>query len=363
MSTAATVGSNTPAVTPAAKIAAAQRGARVVWGLAGLNLAAVVLVLLLLFVVSERWWLGTIVTYLPRAVWGLPAVVLMVAGWIWHKPTLWASFTALLLVLVPIMEFRSPWLADQKPTSKVAADAPRLTIVSANVQGYKPDFAGMLQEIGRANPDVVVIQEARGEEPLLAQFFPDWHRLHIDYYWIGSKYPLKLLHTCETAAFNRVTGILIEVDTPQGPIAVANIHQMTARRGLGDLSAGSLVTGDAQVGLEEFQLLRMAEASELREQIREHAGDRPLIVAGDFNTPSSSSLFQRTWGDLHSAFDLAGVGYGYTSPVKAQKYWVSYLPWARIDHILCSKDWAIRRCQVGQGRGSDHHLITAELAR
>ena len=138
---------------------------------------------------------------------------------------------------------------------------------------------------------------------------------------------------------------------------------MTARRGLQDLSPSELATGSAQASLEEFQLLRLAESSELREQIRQHTGDLPLIVAGDFNTPSSSSLFSRTWGDLISAFDVAGTGYGYTSPVKPQRYWVSYLPWARIDHVLCSSGWQIVRCQVGQSRGSDHHVIFAEISR
>jgi len=336
--------------------------ARLVWALSGLNLAIVLGVLILLFVVSERWWLGAAVTYLPRLPWGVPAILLCVAAWFWHRPSLWVNVLSLALVAGPVLEFRAPFLSDHRPAAVSAAATP-LRIVTANIQGYRPDFASVLSEVSRFQPDVVVLQEARGESPLLDDFFPNWHRLHVDYYWIGSRYPLKLVTACNTEAFDRVAGLVVELETPAGPLLVANIHQMTARRGLKDLSGSELLQGTAQQDLEHFQTLRLIESNELREQIQQHAGDRPLIVAGDFNTPSSSNLFQQTWGDLQSAFDVAGLGYGYTSPVKPQKYWVSYLPWARIDHILASPDWQVRWCRVGQSRGSDHHCLAAELVR
>ncbi|MDZ4683684.1 MAG: endonuclease/exonuclease/phosphatase family protein [Planctomycetaceae bacterium] len=336
--------------------------ARVVWALSGLNLAIVVGVLILLFVVSERWWVGTAVTYLPRLPWGVPAVVLSAAALIWHRPSLWINLLSLLLVAGPILEFRAPFLSDH-PTVVVPADAVPLRIVSANTQGYKPDFASLLQEIARFKPDVVALQEARGTPPLVDDVFPGWHRLHVDYYWVGSRYPIKLVAKCDTEAFDRPAGILVEIETPQGPVLLADLHQMTARRGLKGMAGSELLTGAAQSDLDGFQTLRQFESDELRGIIQQHVGDRPLIVVGDFNTPASSSLFQQTWGDLQSAYDVAGVGYGYTSPVKPQKYWVSYLPWARIDHILCSADWQVRMCQVGRRRGSDHHCIAAELAR
>jgi endonuclease/exonuclease/phosphatase (EEP) superfamily protein YafD len=330
--------------------------------LSGLNLAVVLVVLVLLFLVSERWWVGAAITYLPRLPWGLPAVLLLGAALCWHRPSLWVNLIALALVAGPILEFRAPFLADA-PAVTPSPDARPLRVVSANVQGYKPDFASVLQEISRFKPDIVALQEARGEDPLLREFFPDWHRLQVDYYWIGSRYPLRLVQECDTEAFHRTGGLLVEIETPRGPVLLANVHQMTARRGLKDLSGTELMRGSAQSDLEHFQTLRQMEANELRDHIQRHLGDRPLIVVGDFNTPASSSLFQQTWGDLVSAFDVAGVGYGYTSPVKPQKYWISHLPWARIDHILCSADWQIRWCRVGHSRGSDHHCIAAELVR
>lgn len=342
---------------------APSRVARLVWGLSGLYLTAVVAVIGLVFVVSESWWVGTVLTYLPRAPWALPALVLGVLASRWHLPSLGINLLALLLVLGPLMEFRAPWLAEQRVVAAATEASRPLRFVSANVQHYRPDFAALLQEVHRHRPDVLVLQEAIGDHPLLIESFPDWHRLHYDYYWIGSRYPLRLLQECETAAFDRTAGLVVEIETPQGPIVVANIHQMTARRGLVDITASELASGVAQSSLEDFQTLRRAESEDLRGQIQAAAGTAPLIVAGDFNTPSSSSLFQATWGDLTSSFDVAGTGFGYTSPVKPHRFWFSYVPWARIDHILCSPDWQVRECRIGTGRGSDHHLIYAELSR
>lgn len=343
--------------------AAAQRlAARIVWALSGLNLLLVLSLLGLVFVISEKWWLGTAVTYLPRAPWIVPALALSVAGFFWHRPSMWLNLMAGLLVLGPLMELRAPFLTSHQPRAAVSATTPSLRVVSANVQAFKPDFASVLAELNRLRPDVVLFQEAFGDSPLLVENFPDWHRLHVDQYWIGSRYPVTLKQSLDTAAFERTAGLVVEIATPHGPICVATVHQMTARKGLEDLSLRGLAAGESQADFDGFQMLRIAESTEIREQIQYHVGDRPLLVAGDFNTPTSSSIFQLIWGDLTSAFDVAGTGYGYSSPVKTHRWWVDYLPWARIDHILVSPGVEVRDCRIGNGRGSDHHLIYAEIA-
>jgi len=144
---------------------------------------------------------------------------------------------------------------------------------------------------------------------------------------------------------------------------VANVHQMTARRGLLAINKRSLWRGDAGGKVDGFRDLREFESGEIRHAIDASAGDRPLIVAGDFNTPTSSHVFRESWGDLQSAFDIAGLGYGYTSPCKPHRYWFPNTPWARIDHILCTSHWTVERSWIGEGRGSDHRMIAAVLKR
>lgn len=343
-------------------IAGPGRIPRLIWALSGLNLVAVVGAMLLVFVVSERWWVSTAVTYLPRSPWAIPSLVLAVAGLIWHRPTLWINVIAFLMVAGPLMEFRAPGFTGPFVTTTQAKGG-TLRVVSCNVQAYKPNFADVLREAHRFQPDVIVLQEARGDHPLLKESFPHWNTLHFDYFYIASRFPMKEILEIETETFDRSAGLLVEITTPDGPIMLADIHQMTARRGLQSINKGSLLSGEAGGEVETFQVLRAAESAELRAAIESRKEDRPLLVCGDFNTPTSSTLFQEYWGDLRSCFDLAGVGYGYTSPVKTHSNWPAHTPWARIDHILCSPEWTVRQCNIGRSIGSDHHLIAAELVR
>ncbi len=82
----------------------------------------------------------------------------------------------------------------------------------------------------------------------------------------------------------------------------------------------------------------------------------PVLVAGDFNGgPDASELATlRDSGQFQSAFDVAGLGWGYTRP--------SSLPWARIDHILASPGWTVTSCWVGPSFGSDHKSLIADVA-
>jgi endonuclease/exonuclease/phosphatase (EEP) superfamily protein YafD len=335
--------------------------ARAVQLLSIIYLIVVVGLLVLVFVISERWWVGSVVTYLPRVAWAAPAIVLTVAAGLWHRPSLWWTVLALGLVAGPLMELRGPGMNVAQPVPQAVSQ--RLRVVSCNVQAYRPDFADVVREIQQFDPDVVAMQEARGEHPLLLDAFRGWEKLHLDYYWIGSKYPLRLVHECAVESFERTSGILVEVQTPQGPVLLANLHLMTARRGLSNLTKRDLLTGESAVAISDFQMLRAAEAGEVRSAVDAYWSGQPFIAVGDFNTPTSSSLFQQSWSDLRSAFDVAGQGYGYTSPNKPHRYWFSYTPWARIDHILCSQEWSVAHCQIGTSRGSDHRLIAAELVR
>ena len=142
---------------------------------------------------------------------------------------------------------------------------------------------------------------------------------------------------------------------------LGNIHQMTARFGLEELSYETLTNGKGTNELSDYQEKRESDSTEIRAAVNSAYDNEPLIVCGDFNTPTSSSLFRKHWGDLQSCYDNAGFGYGYTSPCKGRRLWPNNSPWARIDHILCSREWAIEQCRVGTSDGSDHRLISATV--
>jgi endonuclease/exonuclease/phosphatase family metal-dependent hydrolase len=84
---------------------------------------------------------------------------------------------------------------------------------------------------------------------------------------------------------------------------------------------------------------------------------------GDFNMPTVSHLYRSVWRDFTNAFEEAGWGFGYTAPCTTHARWFDDVPWVRIDHILADPTWTVRACEIGHGRGSDHRLIWASLAR
>ena len=335
------------------------RAAKWVLGLSCLNLIALCGISYLIYGVSETWWVGTVLTYAPRAPYLIPSIVLLVASLCWHRESIGINLVSAAVVLVPIMGLAVPLELWMNGPPK-ADEAISLTILSCNVQSFEPNFEKVLDEIATFKPDVVALQETFRGDPRLDQFFRDWSPIRHGHYWVGSRYPLKLIRDCEVTQFGgRHAGMLVEIETPAGPVVLANIHQMTARFGLKELNRKTLINGDGTKELEDFEGERYMESIAIRQIVQEVRGDRPLIVCGDFNTPVSSSLFQKHWGDLQSAFDIAGFGYGYTSPCKGNRFWPDNQPWARIDHILCSNDWTIRRCEIGQSDGSDHRLIVA----
>jgi endonuclease/exonuclease/phosphatase family metal-dependent hydrolase len=360
-----------PAMAPAARPTAPRAQYRkplslaawLVIGLTWLYLLAMAGLWYTLFVTSEDWWVGSILTYLPRAIFLLPGLVLLVASLLWHPTSAPANVLSLALVAIPIMEFHWPTPRITTSTGSIPSGNTQLSVVSCNVQAYKPHFRKILKEVATAKPDVVAFQEARGVDPLAEEFFSDWHYIHHDYYLVASRYPVKLIRAIDTTPYERCAGIIVEVDHPTGPMLFANIHQMTARRALKEVSPRSLLDGEAQAIVEQQVLLRIEEASQLREAIEQVRERKPLVVLGDFNTPSSSSVYRTTWGDFTNSFDAAGAGYGYTSPVKRHSYWLEDTPWARIDHIICSPDWYVTNSRIGTSNGSDHHLIQATLAR
>jgi endonuclease/exonuclease/phosphatase (EEP) superfamily protein YafD len=133
--------------------------------------------------------------------------------------------------------------------------------------------------------------------------------------------------------------------TAEGPIEVTNLHLETPRKGFEGFMAG-----DTQQ-LRLNTTLRDLESELARRWV--NAGRAPTIVAGDFNTPVESRIFQEHWGDLVDAFSRVGFGFG------TSKYngWIRI----RIDHVLTDDAWRPRRVQILPDLGSDHRAVVADL--
>jgi vancomycin resistance protein VanJ len=318
---------------------------------------AVIAVSILIIEISERWWLSTALTYLPRIPFAVPSLILAACAVRWRPRLTWLNLAAAGLVLGPVAELHLPSVAK----ASVVKPALRVKIVSCNVQGYSPDLSTVLQEISTFHPNVVALQEASQENALLEAYFQDWHVLHEGEFWIASEYPLRRIDTHESAAFGTLTAVNVELDTPAGSVRLTNLHQATPRHALYELNVRSILDGEGPDMVERHTRMRDDQSRLIREFSQVDNTQIPQLIVGDFNMPTTSQLYRSHWGDLQNAFDEAGVGFGYTSPCAPHRLWPDYCPWIRVDHILTSDHWETRKCEVGKTNGSDHRLIAATI--
>ncbi|WP_310569694.1 endonuclease/exonuclease/phosphatase family protein [Gemmatimonas sp.] len=152
-----------------------------------------------------------------------------------------------------------------------------------------------------------------------------------------------------------------------------NLHLETARKGLESLLGNEGLIPDNATGVpspEEEQRAsgngedRVALNARIRESEAERASvwsarkmdEIPIVVAGDFNMPVESSIYQRYWSGLTNAFDRKGLGFGFS------KHEGTLLR-LRIDHVLSAPKWfKVRGAWVGADVGSDHRPMIADLA-
>lgn len=315
----------------------------------------------LIWEVSESHWLGSVVTFLPRLPWLLPGMLLLTASLLARSRTLWLNLATLLFALHGVTEFNVPWNRLLESSSTTNQTKPTLRIVSCNVQTFAPDFSLVMREVQKAKPDVIAFQEAFRPPRLLLDQLAGWHHLRVRGFWIGSKWPLRLLGECQTDVFSHLSAIAVEVDAPFGKFILADVHLMTARKSLIELRPLELLSGDSQLTLAAATVARSEEARQVRAFVTEHQSELPVIVVGDFNMPTSSSVYHESFGDLANAFESSAFGFGFTAPCKRFRHWPSNTPWQRIDHILADDSWDVRACHIGEHDGSDHRLIAATL--
>ncbi|MFN0197627.1 MAG: endonuclease/exonuclease/phosphatase family protein [Planctomycetaceae bacterium] len=319
------------------------------------NCLAIAALWLLIFAVSERWWVGTALTFFPRWPWVLPSLALMVFSPFFNRRYVLLNLLSALFVCGPVSQYQ---FAFGSPP-RVSADALGLKVVTCNVQGYRQDFSSVVNEMVRLDPDVIALQEALPENESIARHFGTWHTVHVGEFWIGSRYPVRIIDECYSKAFDRRTAICAAIETPRGEIRLINLHQMTARRALNELKGEGLINGRGSRRVERQALLRDDEARQTREFVDYYCAGKPTLIVGDFNLPTSSSIYRSHWGHYLNAFEEVGEGFGYTSPCSRFWWWPLETPWLRIDHIIGSSHWQPTHCHIGSSTGSDHRLVFA----
>lgn len=165
-----------------------------------------------------------------------------------------------------------------------------------------------------------------------------------------TRFPIEAADTIDTwqAGYFGSSGnaVRYRLRTPAGPVTFVNLHLETPRRGLELLRYGG-----SSLRMEGNTTVRELGSERIRGWIGPVEG--PLVVAGDFNMPVESRIYDRYWGDLGNAFNAAGAGFGWTRVLKRFR--------VRIDHVLTGPGVRALRAGLGPDLGSDHLPLVATL--
>jgi endonuclease/exonuclease/phosphatase family metal-dependent hydrolase len=314
--------------------------AAVVSGFSWVYFVAVLALWTLLWVAGDRWWIGTVALFGPRWIWGLPLAALAPAAALTRPRLLWPLLLAAVVIVGPVMGLCVPWRFLQHGRARTLS----VRVLTCNLGGgARP--AALAELIATARPDIVAIQEG-SVRSLPAEDWPKGWDLRTT---VASRYPIRgieKLNRDELGAKGFVTRF--DIETPGGIVHFFNLHLQTVREGLEAVRSGKWKGATA---LSANIALRERQSAAASRWLRGVSG--PVVIAGDFNMPADSDIYQQFWSSYCNAFSSAGLGYGYTR----------FTRWhgVRIDHVLTGPGWRCRRCWVGSDVGSDHLPVLAEL--
>jgi len=136
--------------------------------------------------------------------------------------------------------------------------------------------------------------------------------------------------------------------------AIYSVHLQTPRGALESYKRGAFLYGliglpgtpweEKKKSYQAFWDRQMRISREIADRIR--AETIPVIVCGDFNTPTFGPIYDDYASTLQDAHLVAGSGCGYTFPGDTRNPLALFQPWLRLDQLFASDHWEIRRCQT-----------------
>lgn len=287
-------------------------------------------------------WLGFLARVLQFHIGLLLALIAILAAFCRGKRLFLAAAPLALITLWPALRsyLSTPASHRQQPSA--------LRVMTCNLLMVNRNTAPILAEIGIARPDVLLLQE----------YTPDWHDAALDSglgelfpYWsvvprndsfgvaLYSRFPF-VQEVDNRLPLGRAgieqTRAVISIDGRE--VAVYNVHLLPPRR----------LDYTVDNRLQFAGLLDVLAAEKL-----------PYVLGGDLNltgdTPQHRDL--RAAG-AKAAHDDAGRGRGTTWPVNS---FLRYLPGLRLDHLYAGNGLVPLTCRTGEGRGSDHRPVIADV--
>jgi len=310
-----------------------------------------------MWTLGDRWWFATVLLFSGRWIFLVPLALLLPAAILVRRRLVWVLVLAGFVVAGPVMGAHVGWRT-LLPTPKGLP----FRVVSFNADGGRGLAVDLPVVLAAWEPDVVALQECGAELEQAVRAVPGWNHHSSNGLCFLSRYPIRDSSVMDRTALEAIrnsaeggiggSGDVVRylIATPSGDVQITNLHLETPRKGLEGLDAFDIDR------LRENTHLRDIESDLARRWVDQGVAKHPLpvVVAGDFNTPVESRIFQAHWSEgLQDAFSRAGRGLGMT------KYngWIR----VRIDHVLTGPQWYVRRTGIGYDLESDHRPLIVDL--
>jgi endonuclease/exonuclease/phosphatase (EEP) superfamily protein YafD len=244
-----------------------------------------------------------------------------------------------------IVVFHCHWvLLPLLPRSPPATAGRTLRVASANLLVVNETAAALAAELQGLDADIYFLQELSSDWDEEFERLGFWRRYPFNQRYTGedafgcaiaSRLPVRDIKVFWSAELPQMRGVLRLEDRD---IELVNVHLLPPRT------------------LEYTRYYHIG-ADALLDIVR-HLGRRSFIVAGDFNSTPDSDFATRMRDVADDAWEAGGRGFGFTWPNGMFQY-----PPIRIDHVFVSRDLGIIGAHVGDGTGSDHRPVVADVAR
>lgn len=233
-----------------------------------------------------------------------------------------------------------------------------LRVMTFNIERWnvkEQDFAALLDTW---RPDIVAVQECPSWQWRIPA---EWEVERAGELIVVSRYPILktevsrcLWPPSQKKPF--INGLRCTIATPYGPVGFACVHLDTPKPALQLILDPEKVLDFSQIAVAEDRLeYRRLETVDMVRWLAELP--EPKIIAGDFNMPVESGLYQDYWARYRNAFSQAGFGFGHTKHTTVDRLTFG----SRIDHVVTSPGFNAVRCRVGPDLGSDHLPLIADI--
>ena len=306
--------------------------------------------------------------FVPPSVWWIPAALLAPVTLLIDRRAFLALLFAALLPVWMWVDWR-PQFSSSKNEGHAKEES--LTVLTYN-RGQHMNQS--LQPFKNAMaPDLLMLQDAAhraagyAASPEYAEF-P--HALSCGEHTLLSRHAIlgaELLFSPDQP--KRAIAAHFTIDWNDQAVSLYSVHLQTPRDVLGSMSRGGFLWGLLGVPgtpwaekRKHYQAFWDGQIADSKAILEAAAADpNPVILAGDFNSPSLGYIHRMITNDWNDAHEEAGSGFGFTFPGVTGNPLSLGGPWMRIDYIFFSSQWEARACVTEAKRPSQHRAVAATL--